>query len=73
MKLLYTILDSEGPTTYHGGRAAAAVDVIHRLNGTGPRSLTGSEIVEALTRSSSLWILTQTGRELAIRCDEVDR
>ena len=73
MKLLYTILDSEGPTTYHGGRAAAAVDVIHRLNGTGPRSLTGSEIVDALTRSSSLWILTSSGREVSIRCDEVDR
>jgi hypothetical protein len=73
MKLLYTILDSEGPTTYHGGRAAAAVDVIHRLNGTGPQHLTGSEIVEALTRSSRLWIMTQTGREVSIRCDEVDR
>jgi hypothetical protein len=73
MKLLYTILDSEGPTTYHGGRAAAAVDVIHRLNGTGPQHLTGSEIVEALTRSSSLWILTPSGREVSIRCDEVDR
>ncbi len=73
MKLLYTILDSQGPTTYHGGRAAAAVDVIHRLNGTGPQHLTGSEIVEALTRSSSLWILTPSGREVSIRCDEVDR
>jgi hypothetical protein len=73
MKLLYVILDSEGPTTYHGGRAAAAVDVIHRLNGTGPCSLTGSEIVEALTRSSSLWIMTPSGREVSIRCDEVDR
>ena len=73
MKLLYVVLDSEGPTTYHGGRAAAAVDVIHRLNGTGPQHLTGSEIVDALTRSSSLWILTPSGREVSIRCDEVDR
>ena len=73
MKLLYVVLDSEGPTTYHGGRAAAAVDVIHRLNGTGPQHLTGSEIVEALTRSSRLWILTPSGREVSIRCDEVDR
>jgi hypothetical protein len=70
---LYTILDSQGPTTYHAGRAAAAVDVIHRLNGTGPQHLTGSEIVEALTRSSSLWILTPSGREVSIRCDEVAR
>jgi hypothetical protein len=73
MKLLYVVLDSEGPTTYHGGRAAAAVDVIHRLNGTGPQHLTGSEIVAALTMSSRLWILTTTGREVSIRCDEVDR
>jgi hypothetical protein len=70
---LYTILDSQGPTTYHGGRAAAAVDVIHRLNGTGPQHLTGSGIVDALTRSSSLWILTPSGREVSIRCDEVGR
>jgi hypothetical protein len=73
MKLLYTILDSQGPTTYHGGRAAAALDVLDRLDGTGPRSLTGAEIVQALTRSSRLWILTPSGREVSIRCDEVDR
>jgi hypothetical protein len=72
MKLLYTILDSAGPTTYHGGRAAAALDVIHRLNGTGPRSLTGSEIVAALTRSSRVWILTESGREISVDWQELE-
>jgi len=73
MKLLYVILDSEGPTTYHGSRAATALDVVYRLGNDLPRSLPGSEIVAALTRSQRLWIMTATGRELAIRCDEVDR
>ena len=73
MKLLYVVLDSEGPTTYHGSRAATALDVIYRLGNDLPRSLSGSEIVAALTRSPRLWIMTATGREVAIRCDEVDR
>jgi len=68
---LYTILDSQGPTTYHRSRAAAALDVLDRLDGTGPRSLTGSEIVKALTRSSRLWILTTTGREVSVDWQEV--
>ena len=68
---MITILDSHGPTTYHRSRAAAAVDVMHRLNGTGPRSLTGSEIVEALTRSSRLWIMTTTGREISVDWQEL--
>jgi hypothetical protein len=70
---LYTILDSQGPTTYHRSRAAAALDVLDRLDGTGPRSLTGSEIVQALTRSSRLWILTTTGREVSVDWTEVAR
>ena len=68
---LFTILDSAGPTTYHRSRAAAALDVLDRLDGTGPRSLTGSEIVKALTRSSRLWILTTTGREVSVDWQEV--
>lgn len=67
---LITVLDSDGPTTYHRSRAAAAVDIIHRLNGTGPQSLTGAEIVGALTAGSRIWILTTTGRE--IRADLAD-
>ena len=68
---MITILDSHGPTTYHRSRAAAAVDGIHRLNGTGPQHLTGSAIVEALTRSSRLWILTAAGREVSVDWTEV--
>lgn len=68
---LYTILDSQGPTTYHKARAAAALDVIARLGVDRPRSLTGSEIVAALTRSSRLWILTTTGREVSVDWQEV--
>lgn len=73
MKNLFVILDTHGPTTYHGSRAATALDVVYRLGADLPRSLTGSEIVAALTRSPRLWIMTATGREVAIRCDEVDR
>ena len=73
MKLLYVVLDTHGPTTYHSNRAATALDVVYRLGADLPRSLPGSEIVAALTRSQRLWILTATGREVAIRCDEVDR
>lgn len=73
MKLLYIVLDSHGPTTYHGSSAATALDVVYRLGADLPRSLTGSEIVAALTRSQRLWIMTTTGREVAIRCDEVDQ
>jgi hypothetical protein len=70
---LYTILDSQGPTVYHRSRAAAALDVLDRLDGTGPRSLTGAEIVQTLTRSSRLWILTTTGREVSVDWTEVAR
>lgn len=70
---MITILDSQGPTTYHRSRAAAAVDVVHRLGADLPRSLTGSGIVEALTRHSRLWILTRTGREVSIDWQEVGR
>ena len=73
MKLLYVVLDTHGPTTYHSNRAATALDVVYRLGNDLPRSLPGSEIVAALTRAPRLWILTATGREVAIRCDEVDR
>ena len=73
MKLLFTVLDTHGPTTYHGSRAATALEVVYRLGNDLPRSLSGSEIVAALTRAPRLWIMTTTGRELAIRCDEVDR
>jgi hypothetical protein len=69
---LYTILDSQGPTTYHHARAAAALDVLGRLDGTGPRSLTGSEIVKVLTRYSALWILTTTGREVSVDWQKPD-
>lgn len=72
MKLV-TILDSQGPTTYHHSRAAAALDLIERLGAERPRSLTGAEIVAALTRSSRLWILTRTGREVSIDWQEVGR
>ena len=68
---MITILDSQGPTTYHRSRAAAAVDVIHRLGADRPRSLTGSEIVQALTRGSRLWILTESGREVSVDWQEV--
>ena len=51
MKLLYVVLDSEGPTTYHSNRAATALDVVYRLGADLPRSLSGSEIVQALTRA----------------------
>jgi hypothetical protein len=71
MKLLYTILDSAGPTTYHRSRAAAALDLIDRLGADRPRSLTGSEIVAALTRSSRVWILTESGREVSVDWTEV--
>jgi hypothetical protein len=71
MKLLYTILDSQGPTTYHRSRAAAALDLIDRLGADRPRSLTGSEIVAALTRSSRVWILTESGREVSVDWQEV--
>ncbi|MFY7850985.1 MAG: hypothetical protein ACOVQ6_04270 [Brevundimonas sp.] len=70
---MITILDSEGPTTYHRSRAAAAVDIIHRLNGTGPQHLTGAAIVDALTCSSRIWILTTTGREIQADWAEVAR
>ena len=73
MKLLYVVLDTHGPTTYHGSRAATACDVVYRLGNDLPRSLSGFEIVQALTRAPRLWIMTTTGREVAIRCDEVDR
>ena len=68
---LYTILDSQGPTTYHKARAAAALDVLGRLDGAGPRHLTGAEIVKALTVGSRLWILTTTGREVSVDWQEV--
>jgi hypothetical protein len=68
---LYTILDSQGPTTYHHARATAALDLIDRLGADRPRSLTGSEIVAALTRSSRLWILTESGREVSVDWQEV--
>ena len=70
---LYTNLDSQGPTTYHKARAAAALDLIDRLGAERPNSLTGSEIVAALTRSSRLWILTTTGREVSVDWTEVAR
>lgn len=68
---LYTILDSQGPTVYHRSRAAAALDVLDRLDGTGPRSLTGAEIVKALTRSSQLWVQCTNGREVSVNWTEV--
>lgn len=67
---LYTILDSAGPTVYHRSRATAALDLIDRLGAERPRNLTGSEIVAALTRSSRLWILTESGREVSIDWQE---
>jgi hypothetical protein len=67
---LYTILDSQGPTVYHRSRATAALDLIDRLGAERPRNLTGSEIVAALTRSSRLWILTESGREVSIDWQE---
>jgi hypothetical protein len=70
---LYTIIDSQGPTAYYRSRARAALEVLDRLDGTGPRSLTGAEIVKALTRSSRLWIQTTTGREVSIDWAEVAR
>jgi len=68
---MITVLDSQGPTTYHSSRAAAAVDIVHRLGADRPRSLTGSEIVAALTRSSRVWILTESGREVSVDWQEV--
>ena len=68
---LYTILDSRGPTTYHKARATAALDLIDRLGADRPRSLTGAEIVAALTRSSRVWILTESGREVSVDWQEV--
>ena len=68
---LYTIIDSRGPTTYHRARARAALDLIDRLGDDRPRSLTGSEIVAALTRSSRVWILTESGREVSVDWQEV--
>lgn len=70
MKLV-TILDSQGPTTHHRSRAAAALDLIDRLGADRPRSLTGAEIVAALTRGSRLWILTESGREVSADWQEV--
>ena len=70
---LYTILDSQGPTVYHRSRATAALDLIDRLGAERPRNLTGSEIVAALTRSSRLWILTESGREVSVDWQEVGR
>jgi len=67
---LYTVLDSRGPTAYYHSRARAAIDLIDRLGDERPHSLTGSEIVQALTRSSRLWILTTTGREVSVDWQE---
>jgi hypothetical protein len=68
---LYTILDSRGPTTYHRSRAVCALDLIDRLGADRPNNLTGSEIVAALTRSSRVWILTESGREVSVDWQEV--
>lgn len=70
---LYTIIDSRGPTTYYRSRARAAIDLIDRLGDERPHSLTGSEIVQALTRSSRLWILTESSREVSVDWQEVDQ
>lgn len=70
---LYTIIDSRGPTTYHRSRAVCALDLIDRLGDEHPHSLTVSEIFQALTRSSRLWILTTTGREVSVDWQEVDQ
>jgi hypothetical protein len=67
---MITVLDSQGPTVYHRSRAAAALDLIDRLGADRPRSLSGAEIVAALTRSSRLWILTTTGREVSVDWQE---
>jgi hypothetical protein len=67
---IFTIRDSAGPTVYHRSRAAAALDLIDRLGADRPRSLSGAEIVAALTRSSRLWILTTTGREVSVDWQE---
>ena len=42
-----------------------------RMDGTGPQSLTGAEIVGALTAGSRIWILTTTGREIQADLAEV--
>jgi len=70
---MITVLDSQGPTTYHRSRAAAAVDIVHRLGAELPRSLNGAEIVKVLTRHSALWIMTTTGREVSVDWQEVGR
>lgn len=70
---LYTIIDSRGPTAYYRSRARAAIDLIDRLGDERPHSLTGSEIVQALTRSSRLWILTESSREVSVDWQEVDQ
>lgn len=69
---MITVLDSQGPTTYHSSRAAAAVDIVHRLGAELPRSLNGAEIVKVLTRHSALWILTKTGREVSADWQKLD-
>jgi hypothetical protein len=71
--ITYTLFDSEHRDTTHYSRAEVATEIVERLGADLPASLPGSEIVAALTRAPRLWIMTATGREVAIRCDEVDR
>jgi hypothetical protein len=69
---LYTIRDTHGPVTEHCRVTDTALDVLDRLDGTGPEHLDGYEICKALTRSSQLLVLSKTGREISVDWTELE-
>ncbi len=69
---LYTIRDTHGPVAEHCRVTDTALDVLDRLDGTGPEHLDGYEICKALTRSSQLLVLSKTGREVSVDWQELE-
>jgi hypothetical protein len=71
--LTVTVLDSQGPTTYHSSIFAASYDIEDRLGADLPQSLPPREIRSRLFAGSELWILTRSGREIHVFGQEVTR
>lgn len=71
--MTWTILDTQGPTTYHRGIFATAWDIADRLGSDLPESLPVREIRARLFAGSDLWILTRSGREVRVFGQEVAR